>query len=528
MKILHQNNIGFAISDNGEITCSSIWEVMADSIDDWTGLEASVKSWAGNIGEGWRVPTATSDDFTVDTERVIIGIEFNAKSRWVYEVSFKGRKVDVTERMIDYSESINNRDERQKTAKWSIAADSLDDFLPKIGDVLDWAGQFFYCDSINSQKVGILEGRYEVEIVAIDLSTVMLGNPSFSRNEKYESVKSATWKVSNDAYEAFIEAHDVNSDASSWAGADYYVTSIKAEPRGKVGYDVTVEAKHVGVRCIEVKREEGFKAFDDNGGVVREIKYTGRWQVFKDNLDEFKNITGDSAAAWAEDGYIITRVSPSQISDVEYEYNLEASDPANYNSNSNPDSMLDDRSKLSNRIDVNPGMREFILTEKQCGWIKEKPFKKGSSTELIDKDLPEIWKPIVKTAMYQLVDDEYKEMVWKASRDCPFVIPGNNDNNYIDFKYANKPFQCVCIEYTKYTKGDPSRQLGQLQSRINSMGEMIGRQKINGLEASWKRSGYSFEKILDNKGMPWWKQSFTLIAAPNKWDWSKDYHEGQG
>lgn len=527
MKVLHQNNIDFAISENGEITCSSIWELICDSIEDWDGMEAAVKSWAGNTGEGWRIPDADSEGYTVDTTRVITGIECKAKSRWIYEVSFKGRARDIEARMIDFAETINNRDERQKSATWSIDGDSLDAFLPAIGAVLTWAGTFFYCDNISSKKVGISEGRYEVTIIAIDLSTVMLGNPSFSRNSKYESTKSATWKVSNSAYAAFIEGHDVNSDASSWAGSDYFVTSIKAEPRGKLGYDITVEAKHVGVRCIETRRDETLKAYDISGNAIREVKWSGRWQVNKDGLEEFKNLTGSSASDWADEGYIVSKVSPSQVSDVEYEVSIEATNPDDFQS-SNKDSMIDDRSKLSSRVDVNPGTREIILTEKQCGWMKEKPFKTGNSGVLTDEDTPEIWKPIVSTRMYaKLPDDSAKQSVWKASRDCPFTIQGG-DNNYIDLKYANKPFQCVCLEYTKYSKGDPAAQLGQLQTRIASMGTMIQSKNINGLNASWKRAGYAVEKILDNKGDPWWKETYTMIAAPNNWTWSTTYHEGQG
>ncbi|MEI8245823.1 MAG: hypothetical protein WCI51_08340 [Lentisphaerota bacterium] len=526
MKILHQNNIDFAISENGEITCSSTWELICEAIDDWTSFESAVKSWAGNPGEGWRIPDADSEDYTVDTDRVITSIDCSAKSRWIYTVAFKGRNRDIIARMIDYSESVNNRDEREKTATWSIDADSLDAFLPAIGAVLTWAGEFFYCDNINTKKVGITEGRYEVTIIAIDLSTVMLGNPSFSRNAKYESTKSATWKVSNSAYEAFIEAHDVNSDASNWAGSNYFVTSIKAEPRGKLGYDVTVEAKHISVRCIETRREETLKGYDISGNVIREIKYSGRWQVNKDGLEEFKNLTGSSAADWSDEGYIVSRVSPSQISDVEYEISVEASNPDEYQSGGGNPSMLDDRSKLSARTDIEVKCLEFTLSARQAGWMLEKPFKKDTtSKELTDKNVREILKPIVQSAAYDSLSDTEKDIEWTPSRDCPIEMASGA--NYADKKWVDKTFTCIALEYTQYSKGELAQQLSQLETRRDKI-PYIQYGQINGLTKSWKRLSYNVEKILDNKGDAWWKESYTLIACPHTWKWNAAYHEGQG
>ena len=526
MKILHQNNIDFAISENGEITCSSTWELICEDIDDWTGFESAVKGWAGNIGEGWRVPDADSEGYTVDTDRVITSIDCSAKSRWIYTVAFKGRSRDIKARMIDYSETVNNKDEREKSATWSIDGDSLDAFLPVIGAVLTWAGAFFYCDNISSKKVGISEGRYEVTIIAIDLSTVMLGNPSFSRNAKYESTKSATWKVSNEAYEAFIEAHDVNSSASSWAGSDYFVTGIKAEPRGKLGYDVTVEAKHIGVRCLETRRDETLKAYDVSGNAIREVKWSGRWQVNKDGLEEFKNLTGSSAADWADEGYIVSRVSPSQVSDVEYEISIEATNPDEYQSGGGNPSMLDDRSKLSARTDIEVKTLEFTLSAAQAGWTMEKPFKAGSTDTLVTQDVKEILKPIVKSLKYRLLDaEDLKAMEWLPSRDCPIEMPSGT--NYADKKWIDKTFTCIALEYTTYSKGELAQQLSQLETRRDKI-PYIKYGQMNGLLKSWKRVSYNVEKILDNKGDPWWKETYTMIAAPNSWTWSTAYHEGQG
>lgn len=485
MKILHQNNIGFAIAENGEITCSSNWEVIADAIDDWTDFEAAVKSWAGNPGEGWRVPDADSEGYSVDTTRVITGIDCTAKSRWIYDVAFKGRVRDLTARMTDFSETINNKDEREKTATWSVDADSLDGFLPEIGAVMTWAGELFYCDNISSKKVGITEGRYEVTLTAIDLSQVMLGNPSFSRNEKYESTKSATWKVSNDAYEAFIDAHDVNSDASSWAGEGYYVTSIKADPRGKLGYDVAVEAKHIGVRCLETRREETFKGYDAGGNPIREIKWSGRWQVSKDNIEDFQNITGDSAADWADEGYIITNISPNQISDMEYEFSLEAKNP----DNASIPKTEDDRSKLSERKDYYPGSAEFKIDAKMAGWTEQDGMLKKMN--------------------------EVTRASWDPAKDCPFEM-----TTEMDKKYVEKVITCVTVQLTSYWKGDPMTQIANFKAtyELNSIAS-----DLYGNIGSWRVTKKEGEKILDNNGDPWTKFTATFICAPFTFKWNASY-----
>jgi len=524
MKILHQNNIGFAVSDTGEITCSSVWELMSDTIDDWTGLEAAVKDWAGNIGEGWRVPTATSDDYTVDTNRVIIGIDCTAKSRWIYNVSFKGRSRDITARMIDYSESTNDKDEKTKTATWSVDADSLDGFLPAIGDVLTWAGDFYYCDSISNKKVGILEGRYEVTITAIDLSTIMLGNPSFSRNAKYESVKSATWKVSNDNYEDFVADHDINSDASSWAGDGYYVSSIKAEPKGKLGYDVTVDAKHVAVQCLDINKQDTYNGFDNGGSALNTTTYTGKWQVHKDNMDDFENLAGESAESWAEEGYIVKQVSRSQISDMEYEYTLNAYNPdqvgipANYG-------QLDNRSNLSAREDVMPGTREFTLTAEMAGYVREKPAKDSTLLKVTDQDVSQILKPIKTSVMYHNMSSADQANAWLPATSCPFLWTSTNP---LPVSLVDKPLQCTTLEITQYSQGDPSATLSQLTARRDKRMLMVYNGTMSGLFGSWRRTSHNVEKILDNKGLPWWKETMTVIAAPGNYAWNPTYWNVQG
>ncbi len=534
MRVTHINNIDFSISQENAITCTSVWELLPDENFEqtWPSFEAEVKAWAGDIGDDWRVPNPDSKGYTADNTRIITAIECKSKARWCYEVSYTGRVKDLEARMTEYSEDINNREEYQKNATFLVETEYLEAWCPNIGDVLTWAGELFCCDNISKRKNGLNNNQWEVSIQAVDMRLLMLGNPTFSRNSRYESVKTAVWRVHNDEYENFLAEHNIGT-AAGWAGDKYYITDMNADPRGNYGYDVTLEAKHIEVRCVEVRREEVLKSYDTADDPEKEITYVGTWQVHADSLAEFQDQVGLLAAEWAESNFIITKSTPTLVNPMEYEVVMEAVDKDQFITQSEG-SIGTLKSDYSSELEVTPFTMEMILTPQQLGWMKEgvTDASQGSDSQVASSGVPdtskgEVWVPYKESYLFRkaLKDVAAKKNQWNADTDCPFVIAGSGYDRSGSIEFANKPYQCICVEITKYTKGDPAQNLSALKTRIESYPRIIKWGPIRGLTASWKRIRFEVEKVKDSRGNAWWKESYTMQAAPNDWRWNEKYVE---
>lgn len=536
MRVTHINNINFSVSRENAITCTSTWELVPDGSfeSSWTTFEAEIKAWIGSIGDAWRVPTADSKGYTADETRVVTNIDCSAKARWCYEVRYTGRVKDMTERLTSLTETINNREEHEKTATYQVETNYMESWCPAIGDLLAWAGELFCCDNISKRQIGVNDNQWEVTITAVDMRLVMLGNPTFSRNSQYESVRTAVWRVHNSAFDEFISGHDIGAPAA-WAGENYYITDIQSEPRGNYGHHITLEAKHIAVRCIEIRREESLTNYNTAAEPERAITYTGTWQVQADAIAEFENLTGGSAAAWAGENYIVTKTTPTLVSPMEYEVVLEAmsqNDWATFEG-----SLIGSlKPDYSDEIEVYPHTMEIILTPAQLGWIKEKPMINSDNiTTGLSESSTEIWKPFKDSYTWMTIDkDKYltdaqkleaKKNQWDADKDCPFLIPGTGFDRYVKREYANKPFQCICVDITQYTKGDPAKNLSALKTRIESYPRIIPWGDVRGLTASWKRIKFEIEKVKDSKGNAWWRETYTMMAAPQGWRWNPNYVE---
>ncbi len=378
-------------------------------------------------------------------------------------------------------ETVNEFGEREKSAVWQIHADSLEGWLPKIGDVLSWAGADYQCVNISSRQSACCE--WEVKLTARDMSVLMVGNPSFKRNNYLESSISATWRVCNDAIEAFLAAHEINNDASDWAGADYYITEISTRPDGMQGYLVTIEARHVGIRKIDVKRRETFAGYDFFGNLRREIVWTGRWRVHRDNKQDFENITGLSAADWAEEGYIVTSVDPSRISDMEYEYIVEAKSPEN----SNLASMQykNDRTNLASRVDAKVDSGTFFLSAEQCGWFKN------------------------DDGRYEEIED------WDPNSDCPFQAEDVLEKEMIDSELL-----CAILTVSTYRRGETRRHVADEVQWANS-DRIVN--NADGNEGDWRKIEIKADIINDFIGDVWTKVSKKYMYAPAGFKWNSNF-----
>jgi len=487
MRIVHYNNVDFNIDTNGEITRRSTWHVMLDdgaAVDtEWVDMREQLATWAGNIGDDWRLPDADSQSYTEDPEYIISGITFKSLDRYMYEVSYTGHKKHLTAEIIGgINETVNSSGERSKSAGWMIHADSLAGWLPQIGDVLAWAGNDFLCENIQLQERA--DNEWEVKINAKDMSVMMIGNPTFSRTNSHESVRKAKWRVGIDAYDDFIASNGINSDASSWAGSAYYVSDIQVSPHGKIAYYVSLEARYVETRLLSVKHSEAFNGYDDDGKINKVIIWNGRWRVHRDNLVDFENRVGESAEDWTIPGAIITKVDPIRVTDLIYEVSMEAREPKDSGASALEFNM-DDRSNLGRRVDIICKEVDYMLSAGDCGWHKN---SQGQYEEISD---------------------------WDAQKLCPFVTTDALPSEMIDAS-----LKCVFVSKTTFLRGRSKAHV-----RMNLDWSRTPRivSSVAGVMGSWQKRSFDTEEVFDNEGKRWTKIIRSYMHTPADQQWNSNY-----
>jgi hypothetical protein len=235
-----------------------------------------------------------------------------------------------------------------------------------------------------------------------------------------------------------------------------------------------------------VLKRQTFSGFETNGALKNEIVYTGKWQVHRDNIEDFETLIGESAADWADEGYIVTSINPVKLSDVEYEYTLEAKNTDNTSASPAQD---DDRSKLSERQDFYPGSADFKIDGAMSGWTT--------------KDN----KKILITAAGG---------TWDPAEECPFVVTGPMDK-----KYYERVIQCLTVQSTQYKKKDPMQMLPTFKELYEAT--IINAVMFGYSGGSWRATKQEGEKILDNAGNAWTKYTITWMCAPFDWVWNATY-----
>ena len=487
MQVLHYKNIDFNIDSNGEISRQSTWHLSMDEsavVDtEWQGMRSAAEGWAGAVGDNWRLPDADSTTYTEDSSFIISDISFKSLNRYMYEVSYSGHKKHLTAEIIGgISEQINNSSEHSKSATWKVHADSLDSWLPKIGDVLAWAGSDFLCEDIQLQKRATNE--WEVKISAKDMSVMMIGNPTFSYNSSHERVCKAKWRVNLDAYDDFIINNSINSDASDWAGSAYYISDIQVSPHGEIAYYVSLEAQYAETRLLSVKHSEAFDGYNSDGKINKVIVWTGRWRVHRDNLIDFENKVGESAAEWTIQGAIITKVDPVRVTDLIYEVVMEAKEPDNSGASA-LDFNMDDRSRLGSRVDIICKEVDYILSANDCGWNKNSEGK------------------------YEEIPD------WDAQKQCPF-----STTSALPVEMINANLKCVLVSKTTFLRGKSKAHV-----RMNLDWSRTPRvlSSLVGISGSWLKQNFETEEVFDNEGKRWTKIIRSYIHTPASYTWNSNY-----
>lgn len=370
----------YSIDNNGFMTITTTWMVMPDSSADgtsavnWLAFETAVEAWAGNVGDKYKKPVMSENgkEATTYTETeafIVADISYSCvDGRTHYEVTFTNEQnVSAMQMVGNVSAEINESNEKTKTVNYAInvASDdplAIDDSFIESGTTVAWAGVDYQVSSSSYNAVS--KTRYELSITAQDMSVMMIGNPSKSTDAFGQQTMSATWRYSTSAYNEWVQPLE-GSDASAYLGlpegSGYIVTEVSAEPNGVLGYNITINAKHVSKRLVKVSKRETRKS----SGVGYYTEHSIQFQSDADSLDDFQGIVGNEADNYIEDAVgRVTDVSIDEAGRNDYDIQITTTnEPSSSSSSADSESLKD-------QIDVSMSQNEFVLDARQAGWFQ--------------------------------------------------------------------------------------------------------------------------------------------------------------
>ena len=451
----------------------------ADALNRW---QEEIKTWLPKPGDPWRIPAddrpyTTDDGWTVASVR---SEELPDSPLHVCKVTVSGVPGGsaAVEKMKS-TETYSPAGEHFRTSSWLVPAEALGEWLPEVGENLDWDGGRFCCSMINMRESD--GGRWLVEIRAVDLEVEPPPEIAYRRNHDFETEKYGTWRVAANALETFRAANDVNSVAE-WAGNSYRITECKITPDSANIFKVSLTARDINVRLIGVTRSERFIGFTARKKVRRRVEWESRWRVHKNSLRRFENITGASARSWTGCNSVVVTSKSSRLSDYEFEYILTAVPRRN----SMYEVSSDDRSDLSGRIDISGELAEMILSPEQCGW------RRGASGELTE--IPS-WNPL---------------------RECPLATQGPLPVNLVE-----APLKTLLASETRYFRFKTFTLLSHIDNWMISGRVWFG--TVGGVSAWWLKEDIVNEIITDDSGETWRKVTCIYRQPPAGYSWNGTY-----
>lgn len=485
MQLTYKNNIGFSVDAANQIYRTMIWEIMPDTEDynNWEGFRQEVEEWIGQIGDPVKVPNSDGISYYLDDSWVVTAIKADSQQlRNLYTVSYTARKKNLDALMTSYNTQVNNNLEREINAVFIINDESLEGWLPRVGDVVIWIGQDYYCDNISSTRRP--EGEWEVRLKIKDMSTLMLGLPSFRTTRELEQSKTARWRIAAENIDEFLMTNNVGQPAL-WAGEDFVITSRDCSSIGIYGYQVTLTAVYSGLRLIDIRRSERLKHIEGwTNEMVREITYTGRWRVHEEELEIFNGMTGNDASEWSEAGFIVASVERRRSNPGEWEITMTAKEPEYIWSSY--DDFFDG---FTGDTESNVELTYQKLTAQECGWL-------DNNSEY----------------------EEYSE--WDNGSMCPLLTNGPLPVNLIE-----TPLECFTVTLISYKQGEPHTNMvflkNWLTEEIIFNGSLQGRASLYG---SWRKAYQTVSRYVHG-GEVWTRVVRKWENAPRGYQWNPGFFE---
>ncbi len=481
MKIIPLITGSFNLNDDGLIAINGSYRLVAETEDENSSAEsfaAQVNEFIGQTGDNWPIDKTTTPYILATSELIRISdFEYLAK------LSGHWRQAEI--RQLPSRELLHlQRDgARLRKMEFLVPKSLQEEWLPAIGDKLTASDDNFVVEEVtiipydNFCSLLTLMCRWQKQLLLNQITEV--------RNVNLEREKIATYQVPKEALEAFLSDNAVNTEAVNWAGNDYFITAINSIPSGKTHFLVTLTAKKISVRLIEVIREERFTGRNVIGMIYRDIVFTGRWRVRHDDRGDFHHLTGSSARSWAGQEATVVKIHEKRISDQEYEVTMQAYDDDSpwfmQMRNSDNNGQAPDN-KRHYRFE----MGEYFLTATHCG--------------------------------YRLHEDGYYITLgeWDGNDMCPLSTTSPLPKSMI-----NAPVNTVILEETRYYRSDSNKLASDLVAWNNS--GRIYNGKLAQITAGWLKEDQQTTELVDNKGRTWTKVVRLYRHPPASHSWNSNY-----
>ncbi len=469
----------FTVAENGEITRSARWLLCAEADDGDFAVAAML--WAGAANGDWRVPNAAGDGYTPDHAVRIGKVDCKVIDAGSCEIHYTGlpRLGAVTRVPGAFRFERRANLEEYQYDSFRVPAEAFNTFLPAIGQSLNWNGGVYVCESAEARLE--LDGNYRIDLTAVNTAVRAEGEITTEDTAEFESLKQGVWLVTPSALAEFLTAHAIHADASAWAGEGFYIHHVATAPAHSGNRtQVTLQARHAALKLIEARRTERLAAFGSSETAEKEIIWTGRWRVTAQDRAIFENQLGASAAEWAEENFIISRITPERVSDCEYEYTLEARLPETILSDNTPywhDRDLPDRNEFYARVG------EIRFTPRQCGYC---------------------WSYL---GQYVLLAN------WSPSAQCPLVttVP-------LDPRWINQGVKLLEVVAVNYLAGPSGRNLSTIRNWL--AGAKVVRATLAGITGNWLKVDLNVDDLTDSRDRRWTRITKIYRQPPAQYEWN--------
>ena len=370
--------------------------------------------------------------------------------------------------------------EEHQSDTFQVPANSLNSFLPAVGDSVNWNGTAATC--IGSTASEQPDGSYRVTVTAVSGTVRAQGEITSTEDADFESVKQGVWTVADSRLAAFLAEHAVHESAASWAGSGFYIFHQATEPGERGFTKVTLQARQGKLKMIEACRSE--ELLSGGADAAADIVWRSRWRARPGDRALFTGSLGSDASGWAENGFVVSRITPKRISDCEYEYTLEARRPESIVLPGPKIYWLDD--DLPDRVEVRLRGASMQFTAAQCGYC---------------------WN---YRGQYTLIRN------WNPLTDCPLVASAPLGSNRIQ---QSVPVQEAVV--TSYRSGSA------LDNAVNfvdwTAGGRVISDTIAGIAGSWLKMSVTVEDFTDRRERGWTRVVEVFRLAPPNEVWNSGY-----
>ena len=480
MQLQFINAPDFTIDRHNVLRRIGVWLLTCNA--DEGDIADLAAAWAGDINDPWKKPTADGSSFVPDATIRIAEIKCTALDSCSCRVEFSGIAVGAGTEMTRSTGTLERRKDQSeyRIIQYIVPPENLDQ-LPVAGDLIDWAGSGWRCESLIAREQE--NGCYSVELTAVNTLAANRIITSECDNQ-YRQQKTGSWLVNDNDLTDFLSSNQLHQ-AASWAGENFYLSGIRTEPAGSARRTrVTLTARHAELQLLEKYCTSEIVAFNGTMPVILNVWHS-RWLAAAVDREIFENMLGKTADWTGDEKMITCQVTPHAISECEYEYTLEARYPEHIFSGSGSHRWWRDQD-LPELHEYQTRVGELRMTPQQCGYC---------------------WRP---SGYYLPIHN------WNSTILCPLATTLTLPRTMI-----NKSLRLLEIVEISYLEGPSGKNIKQVADWFNM--QRTEDCVIAGITGNFLRYDLDVKDITDSRDRQWTRIAQTYRLAPGGYSWNSNY-----